>query len=490
MAKGSVKGRAAGLLAAAAFLGGAAGGGLADRDDLDLLVHAAAVAEGTGIACGGDGAVVLFSSPFSYIPPEEAITAEDLLAKPFLANNVDLFRWEPAPETVSQFTATANIENEAGDALARATYNDQAAVESRTFRVFSADSPRPVNLTRYAVAFRSNADQAFPGPSVSADEIDPRVAALDGGTVYVWDSEQETFFSVFEYLLTPQDLSLEAPSVAMVTGRVRAHVPFRGVVTTGAEIRDVLVAFSGNGDPESDNADGNSEIFLWSRRAFLDAAAPAGGVAYNGGILQVTHTSEGDCWGATVNRDGEVAFLSTADITGINPDGSVELFLWKGNRFRQLTNITTGTIGAPRWSANGRTLVFEAAADLVRANPDESSEIFSWDGRSIRQLTRGTTGASTSPSVDPSGRLVAFTTTADLDGLAYGSTAPEVVVCNRGGKSMRQVTLTEDGGENESPLLTTDERGTVLTWVSASNFDGRNSSGLRRIWRTKVAAGQ
>ncbi len=471
----------------------------ADRGDFDIFTSASTLHAGTGIGVGGDGSVVYYTSRFSIASNEEVISSEDLDSKPYLQTNPDLYTWEPATDTVAQFTATGDIETEAGDGVQVYTFNDKPSVESRTFRVFDPVVGHRVDTRVSAMAFRSNADQAIPGPIAGVGAVDPRVAALTGGTIYVWDSEQKQFHSVFEFLLDEQATALDDPSLAMTTRQVLER-PKGDEIPTSIEITNVLVAFSGDANPAADNLDRNREIFLWSRRGFLNDDGFPGGIGNrNGGVIQVTHTTdvldgdgevvrEVDCWSPAVNRRGEVAFLSNADITGGNSDGSVELFLWRRGRFRQLTDIDSGTIGAPRWSATGRILVFEAAADIVRENPDESSEIFTWDRRRFTQVTRGTTGGSHAPATDGMGRQIAFVTDANLSGISYSSGARELVVAGRRGSNLRQVTFTEDGFDSETPALTSWMGVNTLTWISASNFDGRNSNNQRRIYRSGVPA--
>lgn len=487
----AARGLVAGLVAAAVLAAPAPGA----RGDLEIFAHFSTLAPGEDFGMGGDGSLVFFSSFFSVIPDEDPITAEDLEEKPFLANNMDLFTWEPERDEVLQFTKTANIENADGDAVLSLTYNDQPSVETRTIPVFTAGVDAPERERTTAVAFRSNADQDIVGPSASIDDVDPRVAALGatGSTIYVWDSQRDSMDSVFEFILTPANIVLGQPSLAlrsrMIFEKIAGH---QSEVPTGLEIKDVLVAFSGNANPANDNAepDPNFEIFLWSRKRFLEEGQPGGQGLRNGGIVQVTHTVDGDCFAPAVNASGAVAFLSTADITGENPDGNTELFLWKRGNFRQISNTTSGTIGAPRWAAGGGLLVFEAAADLVRKNPDESSEIFAWDGRRLRQVTEGTTGGSFSPFADARGRVVAFVSDGDVlpGGLAPASGAREVVLADRFGREVRQVTFSDDGFDSESPRISGSGGFVRLTWISSSNLDGRNSNNTRRIYRQLVPA--
>ncbi len=42
---------------------------------------------------------------------------------------------------------------------------------------------------------------------------------------------------------------------------------------------------------------------------------------------------------------------------------------------------------------------------------------------------------------------------------------------------------------NEAPILTSSRGQATVTFVSNSNIDGRNSTRIRRIWRTQVTGG-
>jgi hypothetical protein len=466
-----------------------AGSATAIGEDVGILTHLSTLADGRVIGAGGDGSLVYFTSIFSISPDESLPSAEDLADKPFLFPNEDLFVWDRDADTVEHFTTTSNIENEEGTDLLVETFNDQPSVDSRSFRAFEplADDPKTVRVT--AVAFRSNADQDVPGPTVAPDGVDSQVLARPNGVIYVWDSERDEFNSVFEFFFLPASTAaLSQPSLALAARprmeKIKGH---NDDVITGGEIREILVAFAGNADID-DNQDGNDEIFLWSRRSFLDENGnPAGGTVRNGGVEQITHTIEGSGRSPAVSRRGEVAFISTSDIVGRNGDGSEELFLWSRARgFRQLTDITEGAFGVPRWSGNGRTLVFDSTGDLVRRNPDLSPEIFAWNGRSIRQVTEATIGSSTGASVDASGRSIAFVSDANTKGVVAESGTPEVVVARRGGRTVGQVTGSTPGTTNEAPVVSSRGGGLEVIFVSDGNFTGRNSNLARRIYTARL----
>jgi hypothetical protein len=458
-----------GLTAGALLAGVAAAGVLAlpasaGRGGFDLLEHGSLPAEGANIGVGGDGAVVFFVSENT-------------------ASGTALLRWTPSDDVVVT------------EALVEGTFSDQISVDSRTVNVFSGGSDQPSPERLYATAIRS-AESKFGGP------VEP-----DGASVHVGSSDLPgtDFGAEGSVGASSSPFNLTAPSVSLEVAITRGRVPGKsGDVPVAAEVSDVSVAYAGN-LTATDNEDGNQEIFVWTRSAFQEYAGTGGDLSVFM-PRQITHTmadEDDDLVGRTIacstpalNRRGDIAFVSNADITGENPLKVQQLFFWAKGRTQQLTTSTHGGIGTPRWSANGRILVFDATADLTRDNPDESSEIFTWDGHRVRQITAGTTGGSTSPTADQRGGRIAFLTNADLGGTEVPTLVPEVVVTNRQGRHLYQVTTTEDGNldaeagtivTNEFPNITAREDGRlVVTFVSSSDVDGRNSTHGRRIWRTVV----
>jgi hypothetical protein len=446
----------------------------------------------TTIGTGGDGSLVLQTSSFSFIPPEEPITADLLADKPYLYYNPDLFSWSPGESRVRQFTATAIVENSDGDALQFGTENDQPAVYTRTGDARDEDGTR---IT--AVAYRTNADpdpELF-GPIKSVDEIGVafRVLGSAGRAIVYWDSELAEAFPAtggfVPLVAVPHFHQSFSPSVAFrtrVTHRGNSAVrSFRTI-----EMIDSWVAFAGSANNDQDNWDGNDEIHLWTRSDALDSSGVTGFVN-NGGLRQLTHTTSGDCWAPAVSINGDVAFLSDADITGENGDGSVELFLYKRRRgdVRQLTKISPArTIGPPSWGDNGRRIAFASNANFGGGNVDGNMEIFSWKAGKFRQVTSSTLGDSHSPSMDPFGRTIVFLTDAELTGVVYGLVPGEEIVATPSrGRTFRQITKVNDGGTNEAPTVTRSRGGKVqVTWISSSDLDGRNSNNTRRIYRADV----
>ena len=445
------------------------------RGGVEPLLFSALPAEGTSLGVGGDGSIVFYSSDSGGSSLADTGEVPSLMS------------WVPEEDAVNLVGRTGNL------------FGDGISVDSRTLNLFSSGNDQPTPKRLFAVAARSS--EAGEGAGAG---LEP-----GGSSIRIEDSDVPgAFFPGEGWVVPTAPYGLSSPSVALkvriTLGRVMGKTD---EVPVAAEVADVSAAYAGNLTGVADNADGNQEIFLWTKSRWQGAAA-SGGDFGDSGVEQITHTvADAEdiaadrtiaCSSPALNRRGAVAFVSNADITGDNPDRVAQLFLWKRGRFRQLTTSVAGTMGGLRWSADGRVLVFEGTGDLVRANPDESSEIFAWDGRRVRQVTEGTTGASHSPSTGARGSKIAFTTTADLPGLVYMSDAPEVVVASRTGRSLRQVTSTDKAGldaetaalvTNESPVLTSGFGRSTLTFVSSADLDGSNSTNSRRIWRTRVPNG-
>ncbi|MBZ0159098.1 MAG: hypothetical protein K8G79_02970, partial [bacterium] len=80
----------------------------------------------------------------------------------------------------------------------------------------------------------------------------------------------------------------------------------------------------------------------------------------------------------SINADGtRIAFLSNSDLTGGNPDGSNEIFLWtQGSGLTQITSSTSGVSSNPSINADGTRIAFQSLSDLTGGNPDGNWEIF------------------------------------------------------------------------------------------------------------------
>ncbi|MGC8916447.1 MAG: proprotein convertase P-domain-containing protein [Thermoanaerobaculum sp.] len=124
------------------------------------------------------------------------------------------------------------------------------------------------------------------------------------------------------------------------------------------------------------NPDGNDEIVAWNGTGFAGTA-----------------TSGCQNYAPAVSRtNGQyVAFVSTCNIGGQNPDGNPEIFRWDRNtgNFLRITNSADPVANdTPAISANGSAVAFTSNGNYTGQNGDGSYELFFWDG-SFRQLSNG-----------------------------------------------------------------------------------------------------
>jgi len=122
-------------------------------------------------------------------------------------------------------------------------------------------------------------------------------------------------------------------------------------------------------------------------------------------------------------RDAHIAFVSTGDLAGRNPDNLEQLFLWEesGNTIAQITRHADpqAHVNRPTIARGGDLVVFESTADLDPAsvdpldssrvgNPNHVRQLFRWRrGRGIDQIT-WSDGDCFSPRFDPTGRFLLF----------------------------------------------------------------------------------
>ena len=134
-----------------------------------------------------------------------------------------------------------------------------------------------------------------------------------------------------------------------------------------------ILVFESNMDLVGENSDLSREIFLLDTSAgslmqISDSPIASQGPADTGSIFPA------------VNGDGtRVAFLSNRDETGQNPDLNAEIFFCD-TRLGACAQITrsfgTSLRSGPALSAKGAHLVFLSVLDLTGDNPDGSEEVF------------------------------------------------------------------------------------------------------------------
>ena len=233
------------------------------------------------------------------------------------------------------------------------------------------------------------------------------------------------------------------------------------------------IAFESNRNLTGENADGDREIFLFdtTTRTFT----------------QLTNTNNGgDKLEPSINADGtRIAFYSTLNLTGDNPEGRREIFLFNtgSGNLRQITNASQGFGSvSPSINANGRRIAFVSNANVVSGMPAENRlNIFLWNNGSIVPVTNSTgspgeefTG-NINPSINANGTRIAFESTLDLTG-GNPDRNREIFLADTTTPGIIQVTDTT-GGELQYllyPAINAD--GTRIAFVSGADPTGENPS--------------
>ncbi len=150
------------------------------------------------------------------------------------------------------------------------------------------------------------------------------------------------------------------------------------------------------------NADGNLEVVIW------DA---------NSGNFQFNETAGCNSAEPAIARHNQgrfVSFRSDCDYSGGNADGNNEIFQWnrQSNNYHQITASAGAFNEVASSSNNGRYVAFLSDADYTGGNADGSLEVFRFDrngGGSFLQLTdESVLVLHTFANIENSGRFIAF----------------------------------------------------------------------------------
>jgi len=233
----------------------------------------------------------------------------------------------------------------------------------------------------------------------------------------------------------------------------------------------LFIAFASNADINGGNPDGNFEIFLFDTTT--------------GMFTQVTDTMgvgifSGD---PSVNADGtRIAFESRANITGGNPDGNEEIFLFDmtTGMFTQITDTMGGFNENPSINADGTRIAFESRANINGGNPDGNSEIWLFDMTTgmISQITNTMGGSNAQASISADGLFIGFRTTSNLNG-GNPEGNDEVLIFNTTTGVITYIT-NEPEGQSERPSVNAD--GTRIAFESRANINGGNPEENDEIW--------
>ena len=179
-----------------------------------------------------------------------------------------------------------------------------------------------------------------------------------------------------------------------------------------------------------------------------------------GAATPITDFPDGTAAIVSVSDDGEwLAFTSPSDLTGNNPDQSLELFVMRsdGTQMTQLTDDPApdaGSVGTIALSGDGSRIAFVANTDPLGTNPDARDQIFviDRDGTGLAQLTQATAGSPGTVSISDDGSRIAFV----FDGDPLGSNLDlggEVFAIEADGTDLRQLTVTPAGFSSGGPTI-------------------------------------
>ncbi|MGB7293423.1 MAG: hypothetical protein WBD99_14705 [Thermodesulfobacteriota bacterium] len=203
-------------------------------------------------------------------------------------------------------------------------------------------------------------------------------------------------------------------------------------------------------------------------------------------FTQITDTSEGDNIRPGISSEGtRIAFSSSNDLTGENPDGNDEVFLFdtSSSSFTQITDSTGGVLNSSfRLSLNsdGTKISFMSNRDLAGDNADENDEIFLFDTNSmaLTQITDSTGDATRRPAINSDGTKIALESEDDLTGGNPGTHA-QIFLFDSNSAMITQIT-NSTGPSSFRPSINSD--GTRIAFDSLFDFTGDNADNNNEIF--------
>jgi Tol biopolymer transport system component len=255
------------------------------------------------------------------------------------------------------------------------------------------------------------------------------------------------------------------------------NTPAFGIVTSRISADGTRIVFSSFANLTGGNPDGSTEVFLFDTPTST--------------LTQITSTPFPVSSGTTsrsINADGtRIAFASTGNLTGGNPDGNVELFLFDTttNTFMQITKTVQGGSGIPfpahTINADGTRIAFGSSADLTGGNPDGNREVFLFDTPTnsftqISQTAVGTpfAGVSADPSINADGTRIVFRGAGSSSGGPGGG--PEIFLASCGGANQPPDTSLASAVDGNG--MTVPEVGSTVATSITFTFDGSDDVGV------------
>ncbi len=327
--------------------------------------------------------------------------------------------------------------------------------------------------------------QPFPGPiqpdagTAAAASRNGKVVAFaasfrDGGGGRYDAAETPTVFAWNRRTGLLQQVTASGPSDQPSAADATAYTEV-GTSETKEHRERTLVAFRSSANLVGRNADLSPEIFLWdSSNSGITQVTEAAAGASSSPAVGVHFGLEKDDNGlrtGTVKARTRVAFLSTSDLTGDNPVGLPQVFLYDSGadavaRIVQLSHSTAGAAGPPAVDGEGQRVAFVHDGDLL-PGPDAPGTPAVYHWRREVGLRRATdeTGAcegAADPALDARGKVVAWSST---DG--PGGPRRILVAGVRGGGLLE---VAPSAGDHRAPVLGRGPR--PLVFLSTDPGDG------------------
>lgn len=182
-----------------------------------------------------------------------------------------------------------------------------------------------------------------------------------------------------------------------------------------------------------------------------------------------------------------IAFESTCDFEGANPDGNREIFqVDRSGAISQLTATSSCTNANPSSSASGTVVAFDSNCDLG-ANADGNVEVFAIATGVVTQITSSANCSNLLPSINSSGTLVSFDSDCDLKGDNTDGSV-EIFRATVSGV-VEQITDDRSSSGCASINASTDTSGEVIAFESDCDLTGDNDAQVNEIYESRPSVG-
>jgi len=178
-------------------------------------------------------------------------------------------------------------------------------------------------------------------------------------------------------------------------------------------------------------------------------------------LLRLTNTSEQALnLNAILSDDASVVvFESTSDLADTGAGNGFHLLRFNTQNFSGFEEIARSRAGAVSLSTDGQEIAFASTEDLVGQNPDRNSEIYFFDG-TLRQLTHTSprseltrlTDGNFEPSLSGDGHVIAFSSNRS----EITSDTFEILLVDTASNAVTQLTTSPSSTTSNHPKLTVD----------------------------------